>query len=79
MPTEEQVCTLFSGVNGYLDKMNTGDIGRFEAMFLDHMRTKHPGILEELRTKRELSQGIRDQLKQILDDFVPNCGITIKG
>lgn len=78
MPTEEQVCVLFSGVQGYLDKVVTSEIGKFEQVFLDHMRTKHSSILEELRTKRELSQGIRDQLTQILDEFLPNSGVKLR-
>ena len=30
MPAEEQVCVLFAGVKGYLDKIQTSDIGVFE-------------------------------------------------
>ena len=30
MPAEEQVCVLYAGVRGYLDKVQTADIGKFE-------------------------------------------------
>jgi len=30
MPAEEQVCVLFAGTKGYLDKVHTKDIGEFE-------------------------------------------------
>jgi len=30
MPAEEQVCVLFAGTKGYLDKIETKDIGEFE-------------------------------------------------
>ena len=30
MPAEEQVCVLYAGVRGYLDKIQTADIGKFE-------------------------------------------------
>ena len=30
MPAEEQVCVLYAGVRGYLDKVQTVDIGKFE-------------------------------------------------
>ena len=30
MPAEEQVMVLYAGVRGYLDKVATSDIGRFE-------------------------------------------------
>merc|ERR1712224_1114833 len=30
MPSEEQVCVLYAGVRGYLDKIATNEIGQFE-------------------------------------------------
>lgn len=41
MPAEEQVCVLYAGVKGYLDKIQTADIGRFEKLYLDFIRSKH--------------------------------------
>jgi F-type H+-transporting ATPase subunit alpha len=51
MPAEEQVCVLYAGVRGYLDKVQTVDIGKFEQMYLEHLRGKHANILETLRTE----------------------------
>ena len=51
MPVEEQVCVLYAGVRGYLDKVQTPDIGKFEQLYLDHVRNKHAHILETLRTE----------------------------
>ena len=51
MPAEEQVCVLYAGVRGYLDKVQTSDIGKFEQLYLDHIRNKHSNILETLRTE----------------------------
>ena len=41
MPAEEQVCVLYAGVKGYLDKIPTGDIAKFEAGYLKHLKSKH--------------------------------------
>ena len=35
MPAEEQVCVLYAGVRGYLDKVATNEIGKFEAEFME--------------------------------------------
>merc|ERR1712187_1014625 len=35
MPAEEQVCVLYAGVRGYLDKVVTSEIAKFEQVFLD--------------------------------------------
>jgi F-type H+-transporting ATPase subunit alpha len=49
MPAEEQVCVVYAGVRGFLDKVVTSDIGKFEAKFLDHLRTNHPTLLARIK------------------------------
>jgi F0F1-type ATP synthase alpha subunit len=49
MVAEEQVCVIFAGVRGYLDKMVTADISKFEAKFLTHMRGTHSGLLAKIK------------------------------
>ena len=49
MVAEEQVCVIFAGVRGYLDKMVTADISNFEAKFLTHMRGTHSGLLAKIK------------------------------
>ena len=56
MGAEEQVAVLFAGVNGYLDKIQTSEIGRFQEIFLEHLRSKHHDLMEEIATKRQLSK-----------------------
>merc|ERR1712226_191273 len=34
MPSEEQVCVLYAGTRGYLDKLQTSAIGAFEVQYL---------------------------------------------
>ena len=45
MLVEEQVAVIFAGVKGYLDKIAVGDVGRFEAGLLDHLRSNNRTIL----------------------------------
>ena len=40
LPVEEQVCSIFSGVRGYLDKIAVGDVVRFEQGLLSELRAK---------------------------------------
>ena len=49
MAVEEQVCVLYAGVRGYLDKIATADIAKFEAGYLAHLRSKHQNILDTVR------------------------------
>src|ERR1700710_1325374 len=45
MPAEEQVVVVFAGVKGYLDKMLTSEISKFEKLFLETIKSKHIHIL----------------------------------
>ena len=69
MAVEEQVVSIFSGVRGYLDGIEVGDINRFEREFLGEMRANHGALLEELRTAQELSDESDKALTAILDEF----------
>ena len=50
MPAEEQVAVIYAGVRGYLDKLVTSEIPKFEQKFLVHLKTNHPKLLETIAT-----------------------------
>jgi len=54
MVAEEQVCVIFAGVRGYLDKMVTSEISKFEAKFLAHLRGSHSALLQKIRKEGKL-------------------------
>jgi F-type H+/Na+-transporting ATPase subunit alpha len=72
MPIEEQVVSIFAGVRGYLDKIEVGQITRFERSLLSEMRSKHAPVLTEIREKRELSPDLEKKLVGIMDAFAKN-------
>ena len=69
MAVEEQVVSIFSGVRGYLDRIDLNDVNRFEREFLSDIRANHAGLLEEIRTSREMSADSDKALTAILDEF----------
>ncbi len=68
-PVEEQVVSIFAGVNGFLDKIPVNDITRFEARMLDEIRAKQPGILTAIRESKELSDDTVSKLKAFIGDL----------
>ena len=75
---EVQVCILYAGVRGYLDKMQTNQIGKFEQVFMEHMRAKHMHILDTIRTEKQLTDKTDGELKAILEEFIPSAGLQMK-
>lgn len=78
MVAEEQVCVLYAGVKGYLDKIQTSEIGRFEKLYLDHLRGKHQSLLDTIRNEKQLTDKTNADLKSILEDFIPSAGLVMK-
>mgnify|MGYP002632405880 CR=1 FL=1 len=77
MPSEEQVCVLYAGVRGYLDKVQTNEISQFEQLYLEHLRSKHSNILETIRTELQLSQKTDADLATIIEEFLPTSGLNL--
>ena len=65
---EEQVCVIYAGVNGYLDKMPVDRIRAFEDKLLGAMRTQHKELLDTIRDSTALSDESADKLKAIVAD-----------
>ena len=49
MPPEEQVCVIYAGVRGFLDKLLTSEIYKFEQKYLAYLRENYPKMLQEIR------------------------------
>ncbi|WP_106639707.1 F0F1 ATP synthase subunit alpha [Allosphingosinicella vermicomposti] len=70
MPMEEQVVSIFAGVNGYLDTVPVAAVTRFESAFISHMRSDHADVLAAIRDSKALDDDTTAKLKSILADFV---------
>jgi len=69
MPVEEQVVVLFAGVNGYLDDLPVESIRKFEKEFLQYMRNEKREILNEIVTKKEISEKLEKELREAVEQF----------
>jgi F-type H+/Na+-transporting ATPase subunit alpha len=70
MPVEEQVASIFSGVNGYLDGIPANAVTRFEAAFLSDLRANNGEVLRSIRETGALSDETTAKLHEILKEFV---------
>ncbi|MBC8338057.1 MAG: F0F1 ATP synthase subunit alpha [Rhodospirillales bacterium] len=69
LPVEEQVVTIFAGVNGYTDGIEISQVTDFESRMLDEIRSKGTDILDSIRTEKELSEETKSKLTAFMDDF----------
>ncbi|HET7576434.1 MAG TPA: F0F1 ATP synthase subunit alpha [Sphingomicrobium sp.] len=69
MPIEEQVVSIFSGTQGFLDNVDVKDVVRYEAAMLSFLRSEKPKILKAIRDSKELKDDTAAALKEALTEF----------
>ena len=70
MAIEEQVCVIYSGVRGYLDKLDPAKITQFEAEFLKHLRGSQQDLLKTIAAEGKINEQADEKLKQIVTNFL---------
>ena len=66
----EIVIVICAGTLGFLDKIAVGDVGRFEAGLLAHMRGKHQDLLDWITNDDPKIKGeAEDKVRAAIDEF----------
>ncbi|MEZ6028700.1 MAG: F0F1 ATP synthase subunit alpha [Hyphomonadaceae bacterium] len=72
---EEQVIVIFAGTRGYLDKVATDQVTRYEADLLRHIRADKQQLLADIREQKDITKNgkdggkIEDAIKATLEAF----------
>ena len=72
---EEQVIVIYAGTRGYLDKVPTDAVVRYEAELLRHIRADKQALLADIRDQKDISKNgkdggkIEDAIKATLEAF----------
>jgi len=74
MPVEEQVVSLYAGTRGFLDTVPVNSVNAYEKQMLEALRTSGKSILEAIRTKKALDDGIEKDLNEFLGTFTSRFG-----
>src|ERR1700722_2206665 len=67
---EEQVVSIFAGVNGYLDTVQVSEVNAFEKQFLNTIRSHGGNILKSIRDEQKITDENKAALQKFLSDFV---------
>jgi F-type H+-transporting ATPase subunit alpha len=74
LSTAEQVCVIYAGVKGYLDKITTRDIGKFEQALLQDLRSGHKDIIAAVEKEQKLDDNSEAKLKALIETLVKRFG-----
>jgi F-type H+-transporting ATPase subunit alpha len=70
MAVEEQVAVIYSGVRGHLDKVDPSLITKFEAEFLQHVKSSQQELLSKIRTDGQIVPETEAKLKEVVTSFL---------
>ncbi|MGB0496759.1 MAG: F0F1 ATP synthase subunit alpha [Rubricella sp.] len=66
----EQVCVIYAGTHGYLDKLPVSKVKAFENGLLSHLRSSHQALLDDIRDNdRKVSGELEEKIKSAIDEF----------
>ncbi len=66
LTVEEQVATIYTGVNGYLDVLETCQVKKFLVQLREYLMTNKPQFTEIVRSTKK----IREQAENILKEAI---------
>ncbi len=76
MPVAEQVASIYSGTEGYLDRIKTERVGEFLANLIDRLHAENKDLLDRINETGQLSdedsEALGKSIAQAIDDFGPD-------
>ena len=70
MGFEEQVASIYVGVKGYLDKVTSKEVVKFEKEFLRKLHSSHPEILASIKKEQKITDENESALKKVIEEFL---------
>jgi F-type H+-transporting ATPase subunit alpha len=74
LAVEEQVCVIYAGVKGYLDKVKIDDVSRYEQGLLRELRGPSAALLAAIRTDKQIKPETEEKLKALLENYAKAYG-----
>lgn len=69
MPVEEQVMSIYAGINGYLDDVPIEDVTKFEQDLIKFMRSNYAEVAKSIREKKTIDAETEAALKKAIKEF----------
>ncbi|MDD6181390.1 MAG: F0F1 ATP synthase subunit alpha [Desulfovibrionaceae bacterium] len=69
MPVQEQVASIFCATKGYMDDVPVDQIRRFESELLTFMRGAKKDVLDAIRDKKVIDEGVEKALREAIEAF----------
>jgi F-type H+-transporting ATPase subunit alpha len=78
LPVERQILIIHAGTGGHLDDLPAEGLGAFEQALYKFAETRHPGIFRDLTEKKEITDALRAQMDQCIQECKAEFAATAK-
>jgi len=68
-PVERQILSLYAGTNGYVDQLPESALKKYETELHRFVENRYPEVFNEIRSKRELNDEIKEKMNAVLKEF----------
>jgi F-type H+/Na+-transporting ATPase subunit alpha len=69
LPVERQILIIYAGTNGFVDQIPESALKKYETELYRFVETRHPGVFNDVRTKRELTDDLKEKMNAALQEF----------
>jgi F-type H+-transporting ATPase subunit alpha len=69
LTVEQQIMVIYAGVHGFVDDYPVDVLQRYERELYKFVEDKHPDILTEIGTKKELDESLDQKIQKVLNEF----------
>ncbi|HTH64053.1 MAG TPA: F0F1 ATP synthase subunit alpha [Gemmatimonadales bacterium] len=69
VPVQQQVMIIFAVTNGYLDDVDVANVRAWETGFHEFIAAQHAALVEEIRTKKALSDDLTARLRKAIEQY----------
>ena len=66
---EDQIISIWAVTNGFMDDLPVEKVQDFESGLLDHVRSRHSGIGEEIVDKGKIDDDLAEKLRKAVQEF----------
>jgi F-type H+-transporting ATPase subunit alpha len=69
LSVERQILIIYAGTNGFVDHLSESALKKYEMELGRFIENRHPDIYNDIRTKRELTDDLRERISAVLKEF----------
>ena len=69
LPVEKQVLIIYAATNGFVDHLPESAVRKYEAELYRFVDNRHPDLLEDIRTKKQIDDTVKPKVDKVLNEF----------